>query len=335
VVRRLRQAVEIDCDQRVLAGADPETSFEYGLLLLMVGARRGASAPVAAFAGSPPFLERRIKAIAVPSGRPRLISAGAIAVVVVCSIAAARLPTPDPLIVPRPTSRPRITSPVRRPPIPTPVIPDSVAVAEAPIRPPVARPRTARSSRVQIAAVNPAPTLPAVIIDQVRIEPMPPQAPQPNRVATGTVVDAATGRTLPRVYISVVGVQAIGEPNWTCSDATGSFRLRVPNGEAWLSAQDAGHTYDNVILSPTDSVAAFRGKVVAWADSSTASAPLIIVDGLPVRPRVGTVMHLRTNSGAVLDVRLPRGEPRPQIFIDGQEVSWIAFGGGFVNPCER
>jgi hypothetical protein len=186
-------------------------------------------------------------------------------------------------------------------------------------------------------AASPLPTLPEISIDQVRIDPTAPsQTRQTSRVASGTVVDAASGSPLPKVYISVVGVQAIGQPNWTCSDASGSFRLRVPTGEAWLSARDGGHTFDNVTLSPADSVAVFRGRIIPAPDPSTAPAPLIIVDGLPVRPVGDTVvMHLRTSSGAVLDVSRTRGEPQPRIFIDGQEVSWISFSSEFVNPCDR
>jgi TonB family protein len=62
-VLRLRNAIELDCDTRVLSrGADPE---RYGALLLEVGRRRAAHAPVmATFAEPRVFLEQRIRRIA-------------------------------------------------------------------------------------------------------------------------------------------------------------------------------------------------------------------------------------------------------------------------------
>lgn len=62
-LRRLRMAVELDCDRRVLrSGISPR---RYGDLLLEVGKRLGrTTVPVAALAEPPSFLERRLKMIA-------------------------------------------------------------------------------------------------------------------------------------------------------------------------------------------------------------------------------------------------------------------------------
>jgi beta-lactamase regulating signal transducer with metallopeptidase domain len=64
VLRRLRLAVEIDCDTRVLQGRPPSEAHAYGTLLLEVGARVLAG-PVRTAALAEPFssLERRIVAL--------------------------------------------------------------------------------------------------------------------------------------------------------------------------------------------------------------------------------------------------------------------------------
>jgi len=73
-VRRLRLAVEIDCDGRVLAGGG--TTPEYGELLLQVGRRRAHFALAALALGEPAsFLERRIRRMA--TALPRWRWAGA------------------------------------------------------------------------------------------------------------------------------------------------------------------------------------------------------------------------------------------------------------------
>ena len=75
IVRRLRLAIEIDCDQRVLRASAQRR--EYGELLLTVGARQSAPLPFAtSLAERRPFLERRIRAMTTTSPRyPRLVSA--------------------------------------------------------------------------------------------------------------------------------------------------------------------------------------------------------------------------------------------------------------------
>lgn len=93
-LRRLRLAMEIDCDARVLARrADVRA---YGTLLLEVG-RRGAGGRLAAAAFSEPvsFLERRIRIMTSPRVRfPWLRAAGFGAVAVTMIVAACEAPGP-------------------------------------------------------------------------------------------------------------------------------------------------------------------------------------------------------------------------------------------------
>lgn len=93
-LRRLRLAMEVDCDARVLARrADVRA---YGTLLLEVG-RRGTGGRLAAAAFSEPvsFLERRIRIMTSPRARfPWLRAAGFGAVAVTMIVAACEAPGP-------------------------------------------------------------------------------------------------------------------------------------------------------------------------------------------------------------------------------------------------
>ncbi|MGH7615714.1 MAG: M56 family metallopeptidase, partial [Gemmatimonadaceae bacterium] len=111
LARRLRLAIEIDCDRRVLGASALER--EYGLLLLTVGARQSAPLPLAtSLAERRPFLERRITAMTVTTSRhPRLISAACLGLAVVATTAAVRAPHPPSLVV-------RAAGPVSQPSTP-------------------------------------------------------------------------------------------------------------------------------------------------------------------------------------------------------------------------
>jgi beta-lactamase regulating signal transducer with metallopeptidase domain len=121
LVRRLRLAIEIDCDQRVLRASAQRR--EYGELLLTVGARKGAPLPFAtSLAERRPFLERRIRAMTMSNPRhPRLLSAVCVLLIAAASTAAVRAPHPNSLIthqVPAPKpSAPVIASPAIASPI--------------------------------------------------------------------------------------------------------------------------------------------------------------------------------------------------------------------------
>lgn len=104
--RRLRLAVEIDCDRRVLArGADPRL---YASLLLAVGERMSATpfAWATALGGSRSSLETRIVAMTsqISPRRLRLAIAGVSAVVVALIAVACASPVPDPVVPPAETA---------------------------------------------------------------------------------------------------------------------------------------------------------------------------------------------------------------------------------------
>jgi beta-lactamase regulating signal transducer with metallopeptidase domain len=87
-VRRLRLAVEMDCDARVLARGGPPP--EYGELLLQVGQRRTQFALAALALGEPAsFLELRIRRMATALPRWRWIGAAAALVVAAGAIVGA------------------------------------------------------------------------------------------------------------------------------------------------------------------------------------------------------------------------------------------------------
>jgi bla regulator protein blaR1 len=93
-LRRLRLAVEMDCDARVLGGAGH--AAEYGELLLRVGRRRAAVALAAPALGEPTsFLERRIRRLAAGMPRRRWLGVGAgMAIAAAAVIAACETPRP-------------------------------------------------------------------------------------------------------------------------------------------------------------------------------------------------------------------------------------------------
>jgi TonB family protein len=104
-VLRMRNAIELDCDARVLsAGADPT---EYGALLLEVGRRRGRHALVmATFAEPRMFLEQRIRRIAQWPLEQRRGRATALALTAVVLFVSA-LSCADPVRVPDAIDDPR------------------------------------------------------------------------------------------------------------------------------------------------------------------------------------------------------------------------------------
>ncbi|MDQ3556701.1 MAG: hypothetical protein M3409_07970, partial [Gemmatimonadota bacterium] len=92
---RLRLAVEIDCDARVLRGG--VHPYEYGSVLIdMAGRGPGLSLGVPALAGSPSSLERRLCAMTTRLPRFAALRAGALGALAVAALLAAcdtRMPT--------------------------------------------------------------------------------------------------------------------------------------------------------------------------------------------------------------------------------------------------
>jgi beta-lactamase regulating signal transducer with metallopeptidase domain len=140
VARRLGLAVEIDCDQRVLAATSAQ--HEYGLLLLTVGARRRAGMPFAAsLAERRSFLERRIKAMTTTPTHPRLVSSACIALLLAAATGAVRVPRPNSLRV----SGERPSTPAARSTLP---VPPSPTLADTPLH-------SVSTAREQTPAVPP------------------------------------------------------------------------------------------------------------------------------------------------------------------------------------
>ncbi|HEY4219129.1 MAG TPA: M56 family metallopeptidase [Gemmatimonadaceae bacterium] len=96
IARRLRLAIEIDCDARVLrVTAHPR---EYGLLLIAVGARQSLSLPFAVSLAELRPLEERILAMTAPRpARPTMASVPFVALGIIAVAVAAQAPVPAPL----------------------------------------------------------------------------------------------------------------------------------------------------------------------------------------------------------------------------------------------
>jgi bla regulator protein blaR1 len=94
-LRRLRHAIEVDCDARVLAaGHDPQ---QYCAALIDVGARHsGLAGGAVAMAQSRSFLEQRLRILVRAPGRWRKPAGAALAAMALCTVAvAAQLAQPE------------------------------------------------------------------------------------------------------------------------------------------------------------------------------------------------------------------------------------------------
>lgn len=98
MIRQLRLAIEIDCDDRVIRAGS--TARAYGLLLLAVGERYATSLPLAASLSEPHVnLETRIEALTFSRPRrPILASLPFMAAAILLLTAAASSPRPRPLL---------------------------------------------------------------------------------------------------------------------------------------------------------------------------------------------------------------------------------------------
>ena len=130
-----------------------------------------------------------------------------------------------------------------------------------------------------------------------------------NRPIIGRAIDASTNLPIVGATIYVVGLQAIGEPNRTCTTEGGRFQLKVPDGEAWLDANAAGYEFSRVTLAPRDTEAVFSGRRTAMRS---------------VRDSV--MFYLRNTPILARSVGSPK-QVIPLIVIDGAVVN-----GGLVGP---
>ena len=94
MARRVRLAVEVDCDRRVMSGGDLDMR-SYAELLLSVGARRTTPACGVGFSVGRPFLERRIDRMTFPAGGSRRQPSALAAIGIVLALGTAwALPQP-------------------------------------------------------------------------------------------------------------------------------------------------------------------------------------------------------------------------------------------------
>jgi TonB family protein len=123
MLRRLRLAVEVDCDARVLAhGGDVRT---YGALLLEVGRRGGRRGLAAAFSQPARSLERRLRMMTTPVPRhPGPAVAAFLTVVLLGGAALAAVPAPA--APPWPANAADAAAPVDPAPAPDPAAVDTV-----------------------------------------------------------------------------------------------------------------------------------------------------------------------------------------------------------------
>jgi beta-lactamase regulating signal transducer with metallopeptidase domain len=177
---RLRVAVELDCDARVLRDADARS---YGDLLLEVARprRRLALMGATAFAERASQLERRIRAIGRRRGnasRRARLGAAAVGVVVVSAA----------WVAPRPPAPPRVSHQS----LPTPVA--KPAPRDSSVTPPQVR---------AVADVSPAPTKAAVMANA------PTKQSQPSRIAADSAHNSALAASLNKVTDSAAVAETL------------------------------------------------------------------------------------------------------------------------------
>jgi beta-lactamase regulating signal transducer with metallopeptidase domain len=281
-VRRLRSAIEIDCDRRVLRLV-PEPRV-YGSLLIAVSARVAMTVPFApALVERRSLLERRIRAMtAAPPRRPVVWSLLFGAMTLIATSGAARAPHPQPLrqrvLRALDTARFNRRATVARG--------DTVIVREsAPGTPASLGAIPRRSGRLVRAASA-----------QTQVA-----SPSLGREVWGTVRAADTYEPLRDVEVGTVGVQLIGAPNVTCTNEQGEFRYRVPLGEVRLEARHLDYEFGLVTVGANDSTAQFMGTRIVrdttrmLRDTTTYRSlvgvkgiwmrvlqPVLIIDGKPV-----------------------------------------------------
>jgi beta-lactamase regulating signal transducer with metallopeptidase domain len=262
IVRRLRLAVEIDCDRRVLrAGAARER--DYGMLLLSIGARTSGVLQFSPSLAEPRlFLERRIIAMtATRPARPLLASLPFAAVAIVAATAAAQ--TPRPAVAPSESQAP-VTAPVIAPPALVTAEPPAAGVASvAPTTPP----------RLALA---PTPSTPVVVMPGVHgglvARPMTAVATHTERSIPIEVLRAWVRDHYPSV---LTGESAINYITFVV-DANEQYMTSRADSFPNLSART------QVMSSPGPGIFARSDSTLRRVGGPDGPQPLFIVDGVRV-----------------------------------------------------
>lgn len=152
MARRLRLAIEIDCDARVVRAGS--SAHAYGVMLLSVGERYSAALPHSAALSEPgSHLEARINAMTTP--RPRRPFAASLPLAGVAMLAltmASAAPRPQPMLKQRVNEE---ASPVIT--LPAPAVRSDEHSAPLAAGPVVERPAFVRAAQARGSAVNPRP----------------------------------------------------------------------------------------------------------------------------------------------------------------------------------
>jgi beta-lactamase regulating signal transducer with metallopeptidase domain len=226
-VHRLRLAVELDCDRRVLARGVP--AREYGSLLLdIVGGAARLPTAAAALAEPRTFLERRIIAMSTPTPRrPRLRAAAFSLVAIVMALGACQTVAPLTARDAVPTAR------GERPEQPTQdaqYVQDTLPAPDAPASPKQALvATTAVRAAAGSAAVAPAATRP-----ETRVRTMAPAAPSATAggrtMAAAALPTAAGARTMaPAAHSAGAGVRTIAPVAGTPAAAGVGASIAAPS----------------------------------------------------------------------------------------------------------
>jgi hypothetical protein len=148
-----------------------------------------------------------------------------------------------------------------------------------------------------------------------------------SREISGTVRDVASGQPIRNADVDVVGLLSIGDPSQTCTGDRGEFRLRVPDGEAWLAVRAPGFLFTNTVVSPAEQTVQVRGlKVPPGVGGNvhvaqippTSVASIELLTGAAATDRYG-----RAASEGVIIIRLRGGDsilaiPSANVIVDGQ-----------------
>jgi TonB-dependent SusC/RagA subfamily outer membrane receptor len=336
-LRRLRAAVEVDCDRRVLR-ARAADARAYGALLLDVAARPTAALPVLAMASSPTLLRRRIDVITTRRPAHALLRA-AVPATLAAALVALACETPRPT-GPRPVARVPLTQ----------VVPAADAVPEghvsaADVRdvlaahaPDLLQTATGRSRRlwvVQEADGRVSRVEHGLEADLVQ----PVHELRASRItpgANGTARVTTQGATRELVAVMRPGAIATVEPSRIA--AMEVMRLApgrvTPDGlhVIWLRLRAAGETGATSVLVPSVATAAVpgaRGSATAGRPSYrlTVRASGRTIDAVPLdaaAPSAGPVaLRLSADSAS---------HGPPLYVIDGRIVTRVAGAGAPDDP---